>query len=170
MLNITRAGRGYILRAEQELELPLDQVFKFFSQHQNLERITPGFLNFKVLSTSAEVMQEGLLIDYRLSLHGVPLRWQSEITCWEPPYRFVDEQRRGPYRYWIHEHSFKSKKDELGKESTLVKDEVRYSVFGGELIHRFFVKPDIEKIFSFRLEALNLILSGQQIEAKGKAA
>ena len=89
-------------------------------------------------------MHAGTLIDYKLRVHGLPLKWRSEITAWEPPTCFVDEQRHGPYRTWIHEHRF----EESGK-GTLCMDFVRYSVFGGAVINWLFVRRDVEKIFAF---------------------
>jgi len=90
-------------------------------------------------------MHLGTLIDYKLRVHGLPLKWRSEITTWEPPTCFVDEQRRGPYRTWIHEHRF----EESGK-GTLCTDFVRYSVFGGAVVNWLFVRRDVEQIFAFR--------------------
>ena len=90
-------------------------------------------------------MAAGTRIDYRLRLHGIPLRWTSDITTWEPPFRFVDEQVRGPYRIWIHEHTFEEKPG-----GTVVRDNVRYSVLGGALVNRVFVRPDLRKIFGYR--------------------
>jgi ligand-binding SRPBCC domain-containing protein len=103
-------------------------------------------------------MGEGTIIDYRLKLHGVPLRWRSEITGWDPPVKFVDEQRRGPYRHWIHEHTFES----VGARRTIVRDRVRYAVPGGRLVHRLFVAPDLERVFAYRAEKLNQIFHGEK--------
>ena len=90
-------------------------------------------------------MSQGLKIDYKLRLRGLPVRWQSEITRWEPPALFVDEQRRGPYRLWVHEHRFR---EENGM--TLAEDLVRYAVPGGWLVDRLFVRRDLRKIFDYR--------------------
>jgi ligand-binding SRPBCC domain-containing protein len=90
-------------------------------------------------------MYPGALIDYELRVHGLPLKWRSEITAWDPPVRFVDEQRRGPYRTWIHEHRF-----EESAKGTVCTDLVRYSVLGGALVNWFLVRRDVEKIFAFR--------------------
>jgi ligand-binding SRPBCC domain-containing protein len=94
-------------------------------------------------------MAVGTRIDYRLRIHGVPVRWQSEITIWEPPVRFVDEQRRGPYQLWSHEHTF-VKRD----GGTLCRDVVSYAAPGGRLVHRLLVGPDVQRIFEYRREAL----------------
>ena len=94
-------------------------------------------------------MHVGLLIDYRLRRYGVPFQWQSEITLWDPPNRFVDEQRRGPYRSWRHDHVFT---DYLG--GTLVSDQVVYDLVGGALVDRLFVRRDLAKIFMYRYRTL----------------
>ncbi|HZA25273.1 MAG TPA: SRPBCC family protein, partial [Dehalococcoidia bacterium] len=92
-----------VFETEQWFPLRPEEVFSFFSDALNLELITPPWLRFKVLTVSPIEMKEGTVIDYRLRLRGIPLRWQSQITVWEPPHRFVDQQRRGPYRLWVHE-------------------------------------------------------------------
>ena len=97
-------------------------------------------------------MREGVLIDYKLTIHGIPVRWQSEISTWDPPRRFIDVQRRGPYRVWIHEHTFAAK-----GQGTLVKDHVRYAAAGGALIQRFFILPDLKQIFDYRRRQLEMI-------------
>ena len=95
-------------------------------------------------------MLAGTRIDYRLRLRGIPLRWQSEITEWNPPHAFVDVQRRGPYRLWRHTHTF----DET-EGGVVVGDSVEYAVWGNQLIEKFFVRPDIKKIFAYRSEQLD---------------
>jgi ligand-binding SRPBCC domain-containing protein len=94
-------------------------------------------------------MREGALIDYRLKLRGIGIRWRTRINLWEPPYRFVDEQIHGPYRLWIHEHRFSEQNG-----GTLASDHVRYAVPFDFLVHRWLVKPDIERIFQFRAATL----------------
>ena len=89
------------------------------------------------------------MIDYRLRVHGLPLRWRTRINIWQPPHRFVDEQIRGPYRQWIHKHTF-----EPCDGGTLARDLVSYAVPLEFLAHRWFVRPDVERIFQFRSEAL----------------
>jgi ligand-binding SRPBCC domain-containing protein len=124
---------------------PLSEVFDFFSDPANLEYLTPRWLRFRIATPTPFEMRPGQMIDYRLRLHGIPLRWRSEITAWDPPYRFVDEQRRGPYRLWRHEHRF-----EETKGGTTVVDQVSYVPRGGALVHRLFVRPNLTTIFDYR--------------------
>ena len=131
------------------LPKPLAEVFAFFSDARNLQTLTPAWLDFSVLTPAPILMRPGTIIDYRLRLHGFPIRWQSEITAWEPPRRFVDEQRRGPYKCWIHEHRFEAREGR-----TLVTDSVRYAAPGGWLADWLFVRRDVERIFQFRREKL----------------
>ncbi len=144
--------RRFVFDTEQLLPGALEEVFAFFSDPHNLQRITPPWLDFKLVGLSENQMRKGLLIDYRLRIHRIPVRWQSNITAWDPPRRFVDEQRRGPYRLWIHEHTFEPQGD-----STLVRDHVLYAVPGGTLVQKFFVARDVARIFAFRREKLKEI-------------
>ena len=137
---------------EQWLPLPPDAVFPFYADARNLERITPPFLRFRVLHSADPALRDGTLIDYRLRLHGVPVRWRSRIESWQPPHAFVDRQLRGPYALWHHRHSFAPYAG-----GTLVRDQVRYRLpFGalGELIAGRLVTRDLERIFAYRRAAL----------------
>lgn len=140
-----------LTRFERSLWLhsPLDEVFAFFADARNLEQLTPPWLRFHILTPTPVRMEEGTRVDYRIRLHGFPIRWRSEIVVWEPPDRFVDRQLRGPYRTWIHEHSFEAHGDR-----TLVTDRVDYEVPGGELVRRFLVEPDLRRIFDYRHQRL----------------
>lgn len=141
---------------QSQLWLPqsCDKVFAFFSDAQNLDLITPPWLHFRTLTRGSGEMRPGMLMDHRLRLHGFPLRWRSKITNWDPPARFVDEQVRGPYWLWIHEHRFEERND-----GTLAHDHVRYAVLFDSLIHRLFIRPDIEKIFAYRERKLREIFT-----------
>ena len=141
--------QGYLLTTECILPRPIDEVFEFFADAGNLELLTPKWLKFRILTPLPIAMYPGRLIDYRLKVHGIPVGWQSEITVWEPPYRFVDESRRGPYRFWRHEHRF-----EEVDGGTRVMDEVHYGVPGGALVHWAVVGRDLLNIFRYRREQL----------------
>jgi len=137
------------LTSEIALAAPREEVFAFFSDAANLEALTPEFLRFHVLTPTPVEMRRGARIDYRMTVHGIPLRWQSEITHWLPPWRFVDRQVRGPYRLWVHEHEF----DERNGE-TVCTDRVTWAAEGGRLVDRWLVEPDLEQIFAHRRQAL----------------
>jgi ligand-binding SRPBCC domain-containing protein len=136
-------------KTELWLPLPPEEIFPFFADAGNLEVLTPPWLNFKVLTPKPITMHEGTLIDYKLRVHGIPVRWRTRINAWQPPLRFADEQLRGPYRQWIHEHTFEPREG-----GTLCRDVVNYTVPLDFLIHQWFVRPDIERIFQFRADAL----------------
>lgn len=137
------------LRPELFIPLARSEIFSFFADAHNLEAITPPWLRFRVLTPAPIAMNAGALIDYRLRLRGIPLRWRTLIHIWEPPDRFVDVQIRGPYRLWYHEHTFESVAG-----GTLVRDRVRYVVPGGRLVHDLFVRREVERIFAFRQAAI----------------
>lgn len=148
--------KTYQLHRETLVHRDRREVFAFFADAGNLEALTPPWLRFVVLTPQAFDMGPGARIDYRLKIRGFPVRWASDITVWEPPERFVDEQRRGPYRLWHHEHRF-----EEHPNGTTVIDHVRYAVPGGplleRLVQRLAVGPDVERIFDYRQERLTQI-------------
>jgi ligand-binding SRPBCC domain-containing protein len=149
------AMKLFTLTAEQWIPEANEMVFSFFADPSNLEQLTPPWLHFRILNPVRKV-QAGTRIDYRLRLHGIPLRWQSEITVWEPPFRFVDVQTRGPYRAWIHEHTFEARAG-----GTLMRDTVTYAVIGGSLVRRLFVAPDLKRIFEYRRTQLETLFGGE---------
>jgi ligand-binding SRPBCC domain-containing protein len=136
-------------QSELWLPVPQEQLFSFFADAANLDALTPPWLHFHIITPPPIEMREGALIDYRLRVHGFPLRWRTRINLWQPPHRFVDEQIRGPYRQWIHEHTFAA-----CDGGTLAHDVVRYAVPFDFIAHRWFVRPDVENIFMYRSEAL----------------
>ena len=136
---------------EQLLKHPREQVFAFFAQAENLNLLTPPWVRFSILSSLPIEMAVGAIIEYKIRLRGVPVKWRSEITEWDPPFAFCDEQRRGPYRFWIHRHTFEERPD-----GTLVTDHVDYGVLGGALVNRLFVAGELRKIFGYRRERLRL--------------
>lgn len=140
------------LRSQTRVPRPRPEVFAFFADAGNLEALTPPWLRFEILTPRPIEMRPGALIDYRIHLRVIPLKWQTRITVWEPPHRFVDEQLKGPYRLWLHEHTFKEDGD-----GTLVGDFVRYAVPFGALANWLVVRRDVERIFAYREKRLGEI-------------
>jgi ligand-binding SRPBCC domain-containing protein len=138
-----------VFETEVWLPRPVGEVFPFFADAGNLDLLTPPWLRFEILTPRPIEMKPGALIDYRLRLRGWPFRWRTRITEWQPPVRFVDEQLRGPYRQWIHEHTFVERAG-----GTVVGDRVRYAVPGGALMNALFVRRDVERIFAYRQSKL----------------
>jgi ligand-binding SRPBCC domain-containing protein len=133
------------LESQISLGQPRQEVFSFLADALNLEKLTPSWLHFKILTPMPIPIEKGTLIDYRLRIWGIPIRWRTEIILWEPPFRFVDTQVHGPYRVWIHEHKFLETED-----GTSMIDSVHYDVWGGRFIDRLVVRSDIEKVFAYR--------------------
>ncbi len=148
MIEIRPTARGALLLAEQLIPLPLDEVVPFFAAAGNLEAITPPWLSFSILTEDPRIY-EGAVIDYRLRLHGLPLRWRTEISVWDPPNRFVDTQISGPYRLWDHEHAFRPH-----PEGTMVFDRVRFRAPGPRFLTMGPVARDVRAVFRFREAAL----------------
>jgi len=141
------------------LPRPRVEVFDFYADVRNLDRLTPGWLRFRVMTPDpSSVVGPGAVIDYRLRWRRLPLRWRSEITEWRRPELLTYEQRRGPYRFWRHEHRYL---DEAG--GTRVVDRVEWSVFGGPLVRRW-VAADVRRIFAHRIEVSGRLLgSGEWV-------
>ena len=136
---------GFTLESSQWLPRAPEEIFPFYADAFRLEELTPPLLRFRVVTPPPIEMKAGVEIDYRLRLHGVPMKWRSRITAWEPPHRFVDEQVKGPYRRWVHEHRF------IPQEGgTLVSDLVNYDMLGGWLADRLLVRHDLRRIFEYR--------------------
>ena len=132
---------------------PRSEVFPFFAEARNLQTLTPPWLKFEVLTPSPTILRPGTLIDYRITVHGLPIRWRTEIAEWNPPQRFVDVQLRGPYTLWHHTHTFEERDG-----GTLCGDVVRYRPRGGALINWLFVRRDVERIFQYRQQRMQELL------------
>lgn len=144
------------LTRTQVVARPLEEVFAFFSDASNLEALTPPFLRFRILTPTPIEMRIDARIEYRLTLFGVPTKWRTRITDWQPGVRFVDEQETGPYTLWRHTHEF-----EAQGQSTIIRDRVEYiEPFGplGQLAHVIFVKRTLDRVFDFRREATARLL------------
>lgn len=148
-ISVAREGRYWVLACRQTVPTPVDELFPFFADAHNLESITPDMLGFEVLTPRPIAMKAGTLIDYRLRVRGVPIRWKTEITVWDPPRRFVDQQLKGPYERWHHTHTFRPTPD----GGTLCIDRVEYRPIGGPLApiaNALVVQRDVMGIFKHR--------------------
>jgi uncharacterized protein (TIGR01777 family) len=151
------AEPGHELVLEQRIDRRPEQVFPFFADPTNLEKITPDFLRFRVLRSTTREIGDGTLIDYALHLHGLPLRWQSRIETWKPDRVFVDVQTRGPYALWHHTHEF-----EPDGSGTVIRDRVRYRLpFGalGDLVAGWMVRRDLQAVFDFRRQRIEELVA-----------
>ncbi len=147
----------YDLERSQRVEAPIAQAFDFYGDAANLEPLTPPWLHFEVTTPGAIKLEAGALLDYKLRLHGVPIRWQTRIDAWERPHRFIDSQSKGPYAHWEHTHRFEAD----GEGATVIHDHVRYAMpLGplGAIAQRLFVRRDLERIFDYRGEAVAELL------------
>jgi ligand-binding SRPBCC domain-containing protein len=145
--------RIHLLERRQRVAVSVEQAFAFYGDERNLEPLTPPWLHFEVTSPRPIAMAAGTLLEYKLRLHGVPIRWRTRIETWEPPLRFVDFQEKGPYSLWEHTHLFEAE----GEGAAVITDRVRYAIpLGplGALAHRLFVRHDLERIFDFRRDAV----------------
>ena len=140
--------KTFEINIKQHINKPLEVVFEFFSKPENLEMITPESLSFNMLTPTPVKMEKGSLIDYTIRLFGIPIHWRTLISDYEPPFRFVDQQIKGPYTFWHHTHTFQA--IEGGVE---IIDKVKYSLplgWLGTLVHSIWVRKDLEKIFDHR--------------------
>jgi len=147
----------YTLQRELLVPNALPEVFDFFSRAENLERLTPPWMRFRILTPPPIMMRQGTMIAYALRVHGIPIRWLTEIEEWNPPFEFVDNQAKGPYKLWRHTHRFS-----VVAGGTLVTDLVEYALpFGavGRLVHRLQVARDLTRIFDYRSQRVLELLS-----------
>ena len=158
-MNIRAEGTHTTLHCEQWVPQPRDEVFAFFADAYNLERITPPFLRFYVRSISTTTIQHGTEITYRLRLHRLPISWTSRIEVWEPPHRVTDVQIRGPFDLWHHQHEFAAV-----DHGTSIQDTVRYRAPCAWL-RRFrllsWVDRDLERIFTYRQQVIEQLFGGR---------
>ena len=147
----------YILRASMRVSKPRSEVFGFFSDARNLEAITPASLEFRILTPTPIAMAAGTLIDYRIALNGIPMKWRTLISRWSPPDVFVDEQLKGPYAQWIHTHRFR----DSGDGGTIIEDEVRYRLPLGPLgrLALPVIRRQLDGIFCFRQRRVRELLA-----------
>jgi uncharacterized protein (TIGR01777 family) len=141
------------LEVWQFVPAQIDEVFPFFSAAENLEKITPPWLKFKIEKKSTPEVEENTVIDYKLKIHGFPARWKSKIVDWKPGVQFVDYQLKGPYAKWHHTHTFKKVQG-----GTLLGDHVIYRIPGsflGKTVLGQFIKHDVSTIFKYRQKVIH---------------
>jgi ligand-binding SRPBCC domain-containing protein len=155
MFTISAKDGGYRLMSEQWFPRPRSEIFAFFAQAENLERVTPPWLRFSIATPTPIEMRVGTVIEYRIKVLALTMGWRSEILEWEPPHQFVDNQIKGPYRRWHHRHLFEERDG-----GTLTRDVVDYCVPGGRLIHALLVRRDVERIFGYRQQVLGELFGG----------
>jgi ligand-binding SRPBCC domain-containing protein len=151
----------YQYTAKQNLPITISEAWEFFSNPNNLPKITPPWLNFKVTSNLSDKMYAGMIIAYKVHpILGIPNTWVTEITHVKEPLYFVDEQRFGPYKFWHHQHIFRETKNGIEME-----DIVSYGVpLGaiGSIINSLIISKKIKSIFKFRTQALNKMFAGDE--------
>lgn len=153
--------RFHTLRREQWVPRAVDEVFAFFADARNLEALTPPWLRFRILTLGEIRVRTGTELRYSLNLHGIPVYWRTEIRRWEPPLRFIDVQRQGPYRLWHHTHRF-----EAVNGGTRMRDVVRYRLpFGviGTWVNGLFVRRDVERIFDYRQQRIHELFGDHRL-------
>jgi ligand-binding SRPBCC domain-containing protein len=150
----------HVLERRQIIERPREEVFEFFADAGNLERITPPELNFKIITAQPIDIKQGAFIDYKLKLRGIPITWKTEITGWSPPHDFTDTALESPYKQWIHLHTF----EENENGETVMQDLVRYRLpFEplGDLAH-WYVKKELKYIFDYRYKVIEEIFPAKR--------
>ena len=145
----------YTLTFKHIINKNLEEVFTFFKSPENLSRITPAKLKFKILTPTPIEMKEGQLIDYTITLFGKRVHWRTMITLSDNNKSFIDQQLKGPYQMWHHKHTFKE--NNSGVEMI---DTINYVVpFGilGQIVNYFYLQKELNSIFQHRKEVINNI-------------
>ena len=157
--------KEYKIESSTDVEVRIADVFCFFDRPENLEKMTPSLLSFKIMTPGSVTMETGRCIDYCVKVLGIPTRWTSLIQDYDPPNKFTDIQLKGPYSFWHHQHLF----EQVSENVTRIRDEVRYVVpFGlfGRIAHFLFIKPQLKYIFSYRKKFMQELYKGKVISSE----
>ncbi|PCE63045.1 SRPBCC family protein [Sediminicola luteus] len=158
-VSITKHSGVYTLKAQQTIPLSMEKAWDFFKDPNNLSRITPPEMGFKITSSIDRMAYAGQIITYKIQVFpGIHVSWVTELTVVEAPHFFIDEQRFGPYAMWHHEHFF----EDFGNETTLMHDKITYKMplgILGDAVHELLVRKKLRAIFSFRRKIIDEILS-----------
>ena len=136
---------------------PLSEVFEFFSKAENLNKLTPPILEFKIITPLPIKMEKGTFIDYKIKLNGISFKWKTQITAWENNHRFIDTQIKGPYKIWIHEHLFEEENGQVK-----MTDTVQYlspGWFLEPIINKLYISKKVEEIFAYRTIELDKLFA-----------
>jgi len=155
----------HVLEREQLIPAPLEETFRFFQDPRNLAEITPGWLNLKIVHVDGLPVRAGSTFEYRIRWLGVPVRWRTLITEYEPGKRFIDVQTGGPYRSWRHEHVFEERRGH-----TTMRDRVEYELplrFLGTIAHKLLVARQLRYIFDYRAARIREVFTGESEPQRG---
>jgi len=145
--------KTYKLKHKQKINGSIDKVFSFFKKPENLAKLTPRKLNFKILTPSPIKMKDGQLIDYTITLFGKKVHWRTLISDYCEPNMFIDQQLKGPYLLWHHKHEFNQVQNKVE-----MIDEVTYAIpfgFLGQIVHYIYIRRELEYIFKYRNKIIN---------------
>jgi ligand-binding SRPBCC domain-containing protein len=160
----------YRFSRKQVLPISINNGFAFFQSAENLREITPGWMDFKLLTPAPVAIERGTIIDYTIRIAGLRTRWRTIITSYDPPYGFTDEQLMGPFSYWQHRHRF-----EQSGNGICISDMIHYALPNwlpdtlARMINRVFVLPRLQQIFDYRAEQYSSLLCGQDLHVRSLA-
>jgi len=143
----------HLLERTQVVPISIGEAFDFFANPRNLERLTPDLVHFQFLKEPPPKVAGGTILEYRLRLYGVPVKWRTRIESVDAPAQFVDVQEKGPYAMWRHTHNFR----EVDAHRTEIRDRVEFAMpLGplGEIAYRMLVRGSLQQIFDYREAAL----------------
>ncbi len=158
--NIGEQNKMFIFEQEQIINQPVSKIFSFFEKPENLSKLTPNWLRFNIKTKLPLGMKQGAEFEYTITIFGISMKWKTLISKYSPPNFFIDEQVKGPYKRWVHTHSFKEINGNV-----IIGDRVEYDLYGGFLkyIINIFVGLSVNKIFNYRKISIEKEFSDKNI-------